>query len=311
MDLLNAAWRTALGTARSVVLSLPTVALAAAVFFAFYYGGRGVRSLVLRAAQRSRKHHNVGRVAGRLVVGTTTLLGALVAAVIVFPTFHVRDLIELLGVGSVAVGFAFRDVAQNYLAGILLLLTEPFRIGDQIVVNGYEGTVEDIETRATTVKTYDGRRVVIPNAKLFTESVIVNTAFDSRRTQYDVGIGLGDDIDVARGLILKAVSGCEGVLADPPPEVLVVDLADFSVKLRVWWWTDPPTRGHVLLVQDRCLTAIKATLLDHGIDLPYPTSQVLLHDQTEATDGDRRRQREGWPAGAGEVPGRRTRGGAR
>lgn len=170
--------------------------------------------------------------------------------------------------------------------------------------------MEDIETRATTVKTDDGRRVVIPNARLFTESVTVNTAFDKRRAQYDVGIGVGDDIATAKRVILEAVRGCEGVLAEPPPEVLVVDLADFSVKLRVWWWTDPPTRNNELHVLDRCLTAIKEALIAHGIDLPFPTTQVLLHDQTEEADGDRARQREGWPAGRGAVPKPRSIAGA-
>ena len=90
---------------------------------------------------------------------------------------------------------------QNFLAGILILLTEPFEINDQIVFKSFEGTVENIETRATTIRTYDGRRIVIPNAELFTNSVTVNTAFDKRRIEYDFGIGYGDDIDHAKQLI--------------------------------------------------------------------------------------------------------------
>lgn len=302
MDVLQGAWGTLAAMARAAAARLPLVAVAVVVFYAFYFGGKGARALVLHAAARTQRHQSVGRVLGRLAMGFMAVVGALVGAVIVFPTFKFGDLIGLLGLGSVAVGFAFRDVAQNYLAGLLLLLTEPFRIGDQIVVSGYEGTVEDIETRATTVKTYDGRRVVIPNARLFTESVTVNTAFDKRRAQYDVGIGVGDDIAAAKQVILQAVRGCEGVLPEPPPEVLVIELADFSVKLRVWWWTDPPTRNNELHVFDRCLTALKESLTAHGIDLPFPTTQVLLHDQTEEADGDRSRQREGWPAGRGAVP---------
>jgi small conductance mechanosensitive channel len=302
MDVLHGAYQSLLAMVTAVVTRLPMLAIAIAVFYAFYYGGKGVRSLVQRAFARSTNHHSAGLVLGRLAVGATTMVGFLVASVILFPTFHFKDLIGLLGIGSVAVGFAFRDVAQNYLAGVLLLLTEPFRIGDQIVVGSFEGTVEDIETRATTVKTYDGRRVVIPNANLFTESVTVNTAFDKRRTQYEVGIGYGDDIDTVRAHILKAVRGCEGVIADPAPDVLVVDLADFCVKLRVRWWTDPPLRNNILQVQDRCLTAIKNTLTAEGVDMPFPTSQVLFHDQTEEGDGDRKRQREGWPVGKAVAP---------
>jgi small-conductance mechanosensitive channel len=122
-------------------------------------------------------------------------------------------------------GFAFRDILQNFLAGILLLLTGPFRIGDQIVVKNFASAVEDIQVRTTTITTYDGRRVVIPNANLFAEAVMVNTAFDKRRLECDVGIGTSDDISRAKALILAAVCGLDGVLKDPPPEMLVVQLA--------------------------------------------------------------------------------------
>jgi small conductance mechanosensitive channel len=121
---------------------------------------------------------------------------------------------------------------------------------------------------------------------LFTQAVTVNTANEKRRS-YDVGIGVGDDIEEARSAILRTILGVE---------VLVVEL-DYSVKLRVWWWTEPPQRMQVLQVQSRVLQTIKQTLIECGIDLPYPTQQILFHDQTEETDGDRSRQREGWPAG--------------
>jgi small-conductance mechanosensitive channel len=201
----------------------------------------------------------------------------------------------------VAIGFAFRDILQNFLAGILLLLTEPFQLDDQIVVGDLEGTVEDIETRATTIQTYDGRRVVIPNADLFTQSVTVNTAFDVRRSEYNVGIGYGDDIGQAMILMLEAIKGIDGVSEEPAPDVLVVELGDFSVNIRARWWTDS-RRANVLAVQSKVIAAMKGALLENGIDLPFPTQQVLFHDQTEETDGDRARQREGWPAGKGPVP---------
>lgn len=279
---------------------LPNLLVAVLVFTLFLYLGRGARALGLRAAARAHKHRNLGLVLGGLFRGGLILLGSLVALSIVVPSFRAGNLIELLGIGTVAVGFAFRDVLQNFFAGILILLTEPFRLGDQIIVGGHEGTVQAIETRATTILTYDGRRVVIPNTTLFTEAVIVNTALEKRRSAYDVGIGVADDIDAARAAILAALRDVDGVLRDPAPQVLVVDLADYSVKLRVWWWTDPPRQIHVLEVQSRVLEAIKKAMLAAGIDLPFPTHQILFHDQTEETDGDRRRQREGWPAGEGK-----------
>jgi small-conductance mechanosensitive channel len=204
--------------------------------------------------------------------------------------------------GSVAVGFAFRDVLQNYLAGILLLFTEPFRIGDQIVFGDYEGTVEDIQTRATFVRTYDGRRIVIPNGELFTQAVLVNTAFERRRMQYDIGIGYSDDIETAKSLMLEAMSECETVLKEPAADVLAYELGEFDVKIRARWWIEPPQRRDSLVSRDQVLSAVKRKLTENGIDLPFPTRQILFHDQTEEIDGRRGRQREGWPAGKEQPP---------
>jgi small conductance mechanosensitive channel len=293
---LSALWEKLQAMLNWALVLLPNLLLGALVFVLFLFAGKGVRAVGLRLASRAHKHRNVGLVLGGLFQWALVLLGVLVALSIIVPSFKASNLIELLGIGTVAIGFAFRDILQNFFAGLLLLLTEPFRIGDQIVVGEHEGTVQAIETRATTILTYDGRRVVIPNTTLFTEAVIVNTANEKRRSGYDVGIGVGDDIDEARSAILEAVREVEDVLAAPAPEVLVVELADFSVKLRVWWWTEPPQRVHVLQVQSRVLQAIKRVLIERGIDLPFPTQQILFHDQTEATDGDRSRQREGWPA---------------
>src|SRR5262249_57963599 len=92
------------------------------------------------------------------------------------PSFHARDLIQILGVGGIAVGFAFRDVFQNFLSGILLLLAEPFRIGDEIEFGGQRGEVEDVQIRATLIRGADGRLIVVPNTKLFVETVIVQPA---------------------------------------------------------------------------------------------------------------------------------------
>jgi small conductance mechanosensitive channel len=287
---------------RQTVGKLPDVLVALGVFAAFLLLAWAISRLVRWYTRKERKHGNLTVALGRLASGLTMVVGLLVASVIAFENFTPTKMIELLGLGSVAIGFAFRDVLQNYLAGILLLLTEPFRIGDQIIFGSYEGTVEDIQTRATFVRTYDGRRVVIPNGELFTNSVLVNTAFEKRRLEYDVGIGYGDDIDLAKRLILEALHECEAVIKEPRPDVLTFELAGSSVNIRARWWVEPPQKRDTLESRDQVLSAIKKKLLANGVDLPLPTQQVLLHDQTEEADGDRRRQREGWPAGKGEVP---------
>lgn len=303
---ISKAWKTIEQMIEGVIAALPNLLLSLVVFILFYLAAKGVRTLVRRVNDRYRRHRSVGLVLGRLAQAGIILIGVLVALTIALPSFKPAQLIQFLGISTVAIGFAFQDIFKNFLAGILLLLGEPFRIGDQVVFKGFEGTVEEIQTRATFIRTYDGRRVVIPNSELFTQSVVVNTAFENRRSEYDVGIGYGDNIEQARRLILEAMRSVDDVLQDPAPDVLVVKLADSTVNLRARWWIAPPRKADELVVQDKVLTAVKNILTANGIDLPFPTQQILFHDQTEETDGDRARQREGWPAGEGNVPAPQT-----
>jgi small-conductance mechanosensitive channel len=307
---LSTVWQQLQSMINDFLALLPSMVLAIIVFFIFFFVGRTVKRIVRNFTRHHRQARNLGLVLGRLAQGAIVLVGLFVALSIVIPSLKANDLVQLLGISGVAIGFAFRDILQNFLAGVLILLTEPFRIDDQIVFKNFEGTVEHIETRATTIRTYDGRRIVIPNSELFTNSVIVNTAFENRRMEYDIGIGYGDDIELARQLILEAMQETADVLKEPRPDALVVDLAESTINIRARWWIQPPRRYDALVLQDKVLTGIKNKLTANGIDLPFPTQQILFHDQTEETDGDRTRQREGWPAGKNTVPKPRSIGGS-
>lgn len=286
------------GLARSAATLLPGLAVALVVFGVGLLVARGVRAAVRRAAALRDASPGSAAVLGRIAGGATVLVAFLVAASVAFPSVSAADLFNLLGIGGVAIGFAFRDVLQNLLAGILILLTRPFVIGDQIRAGAHEGMVDDVWVRATVLRTYDNQRVLIPNAKLFTDEITVITAHDRRRLAFPLTIGNGDDLDEARAVIAAALRGSRGVLADPPPEALVTGLGAAGVDMVARFWIDPPRRREAVDALDHAIGDVKAALTRAGIDLPYPTQQILLHDQTEATDGDRARQREGWPAGA-------------
>ena len=119
--------------------------------------------------------------------------------------------------------------------------------------------MEEIQTRATIIKTYDGRRIVIPNADLFTHSVTINTALDIRRWEYDLNLKGVQDLDEMKSLVVRTVSKVQGVLADPSPEVLALDLGDAdsnTVKVRVLWWTKAPRQHEMLTSYDKVLSAI-------------------------------------------------------
>ena len=150
------------------IVLLPNLVLALIVFAIFFFVARSIKRVVRNLTRDRRQARNLGLVLGRLAQGVTILVGLFIALSIVIPSLKANDLVQLLGISGVAIGFAFRDILQNFLAGILILLTEPFQIDDQIVFKDFEGTVENIQTRATTIRTYDGRRVVVPNSEIFT-----------------------------------------------------------------------------------------------------------------------------------------------
>jgi small conductance mechanosensitive channel len=244
-----------------ILARLPSLLVAAVVFLVFYFASALLTRVIRRATEDHRR--NLGVVFARLAGAAVVLLGLLVAFSIVAPSFQAADLIKVLGIGSVAIGFAFQNILQNFLAGLLLLWAEPFRVGDQIKLDAFEGTVEDIQTRATTIKTYDGKRVVIPNAELFTHSVTVNTAFEMRRWEYELSTkdanGLGD----LKAFLVNTVSKVEGVLSTPAPEALVMDLGEPDtelVKMRLTWWTKSPRQHEMVASHDRVLTALRQAL---------------------------------------------------
>jgi small conductance mechanosensitive channel len=274
---------------------LPNLGIASVMFLIFIGIGWGARAAVSRFFNHRGRPDLASLLAG-FARWSIIALGLLVVATIVFPSVKPADVLATLGVGSIAIGFAFKDILQNWLAGLLLLLRQPFRQGDQIVVGKHEGTVERIEARATLIRTYDGKRVIIPNSSVYTESVTVNTAFGQRRSEYDVGIGYGDDVRRACEVIRQALKGLPDIAADPAPEAIPWELAGSSVNIRVRWWTEPH-QADVVHARGRMIEAVRQALGEAGIDLPFPTNVVLLHDQTEEADGDRTRQREGWPAG--------------
>lgn len=279
---------------------VPLLVIALAVFFVFYVLSKIFKKVISKFVQTSGSdHENLVKVFKRLGGALIIFLGLLIALVIAIPGFSAGELIGALGIGSVAIGFAFKDIFQNLLSGILLLINEPFKVGDQIITGDYEGTVERIEIRATHIKTYDSRRVVIPNSQLYTSPVMVNTAYAERRLEAEIGIGYADDIERSRSAILDVLANNDKVLTNPAPSVINVSLGDSAIILRARWYVASNDQASKVGSIDKVLTKIKYRLDDDGIDMPYPTQVILMHNQTESTDGDRSAQREGWPTHMG------------
>ena len=248
---------------------LPNIVVAMVLFGLFVALAVGV-GWSIRHSVRSKAREDLGAVLGSVAKWAVIGTGLLLSLTVVVPSLRPGDLIAGLGLGSLAIGYAFKDVLQNLLAGIFILYRQPFRVGDQVQVGDDEGTVEHIETRATKIRTYDGRRVVVPNYDVFTGTVTVNTAFEARRSQQDFPIALGDDWSRAVAIARDAAQGADGVRGDPGADAQAQDVDDFAKVVRVRWWTDPQQKA-VIATASAVRLAVERDLLAAGFTLPSRT----------------------------------------
>ena len=278
-------WQALRDVGNGFLAQLPYIVIGIVVLGAFVVVARIVSRVVHAAGGRTRLDVTLADLLGRLASLLIIILGIFIAAVVIFPAFKPGDLVTGLGITSVAVGFAFKDVLQNFFAGILILWRKPFIVGDQLKFREFEGTIEEINVRSTRIKTFDGERAVIPNGDVYTNAVLVKTAYDRRRVRFVVGIGYLDDIEKGRSTIKAVLDKTEGVMPDPGPWIYVSELAPSSVNFTVYFWVES-NQANVLKVSDKVATGIKYALDRAGIDMPYPHSVVLFHDSTGTRDGD-------------------------
>lgn len=263
------------------VAGVPRVLAGLVVLFLFLLASRALAAAIRGGAAKARLHSNLSQLLGRLARFAGTVLGIFVAAVVVFPAFKLGDLVAGLGITSIAIGFAFKDILQNFFAGILILWRQPFQVGDEIKSGEYEGTVEEINSRSTRIKTYDGERAVVPNADIYTSTVLVRTAYPSRRARLVVGIGYKDSIEEGQRVIRGVLESTDGVLQEPEPWIHVTELAPSSVNLTVYFWVHPK-QSNLLKVRADVARRIKEALDGANIDMPYPHTVVLLENSGAA-----------------------------
>lgn len=265
---------------------LPGIALALVVILATWYAAKVAQRMATNVSSRLVRSRSLQLLAVQAARISTWVAGLIIAAVVAFPDLQLGDIIGLLGLGSVAIGFAFQDIFKNFLAGILLLIEEPFRLGDQVIVNDYEGTVESIKIRSTQIKTYTGELVEIPNALVFTNPVRVMTAFRCRRTDLDIGVDYTTPLPLAKQTFLQTISDMEGILSHPEPEVDVVGFGSSSIDFKVRYWTTPQI-AEVRRIQSRVAIALKAACDDAGITIPYPIRTVHFYNQEQFNESKR------------------------
>ena len=218
---------------------------------------------------------DLGRILADFSFWGMMVFGVLLALTIIIPSIKPADMLASLGIGSLAFGFAFKDILQNWLAGLLILLRMPFRRGDQIKIEDAEGTVMRIEPRATIVRTYDGRDIVIPNTRVYTSMVQINTSQEVRRVEINFTVGYAYDVRQMTEIIENSLAQVDEILKDPAPQIICWELGSTSLEMKVRWWINSE-RSEEIISRSRAVQAIKEACDANDID---PTDPQLIYYQ--------------------------------
>lgn len=206
------------------------------------------------------------------------------------------------GIVGIIAGLAFRDIAENFLASILLSVRNPFKAGDLIEVAGHLGTVQNLNTRSSVLLTPDGNHVQIPNATVYKSTIKNYSSLPVRRAEFTIGIGYDSSTAKAQSIIAEILRAHPAVLDEPEPLVLVDALGDATVNLRIYYWFDGTTFAPIK-INSALLRLSKNALLEGGIELPDPAREVVFPKGVPVT------QTESMPRGA-KIPDKRDRASA-
>lgn len=259
----------------SLIKRIPDVAAALVLLAIFFVIALVMRRVVRAALRRAHVHQNVVVLISRLVYYAILTVGAVEALGQI--GINLTALAAGIGVAGFALGFALKDILSNFLSGMLILWTRHFSVGDQIRIKEFEGTVEAIELRGTILRTYDGRRVTIPNSTVYTNAVVNNTAYTQRRSSIFLTVGYDVDLQKAEELIRSGLKTVTQVLQEPRPDVLIKELGDYSVQLEVRIWT-PAAQLELLTVNSQAVRAVKDSLESGGVVAATPM-QVVVESQ--------------------------------
>jgi small-conductance mechanosensitive channel len=258
------------GIARTAIAMLPQIALALVILVLTALLAWGVKSVVRRLMGRTSMRRSLKNLFVMLIGLAVWVLGIMIAAIIVFPNLTPASMLAGLGIGTVAIGFAFKDTFENFLAGIIILLRKKMRIGDFIECESIEGTVEDISVRETHIRQTDGQLVIVPNSMLFQNPLYIRTDQDQRRVKVMCGIAYGEDVAQGRRVIEQAVNGCASVVKSAGPvQVFAQTFGASSIDFEVTWWTGSKPLD-IRKSRDEVVEAVKSALDEAGIEIPFP-----------------------------------------
>jgi small conductance mechanosensitive channel len=245
--------------------------LSALVIFVFsLYLARVVSNMLKRVLQRRMAPGGVVHLLSQLALWSIIVAGTITA---LQRFFNVTAFLTGLGILGFTVGFALQDIMKNFASGVILLLQQPFHVGETIGVKGFDGTVLAIDLRATEMRAADGRVVILPNAEVLSNPIVNYSRANERRVELSLNLSHHCEPSAVRQIVLEAIEEVEGFVKEPEPVIVFNSLTDSALELNVSFWVDV-RKNDPLRAKDAVLLKVKSAFREQGIEIPHPVQTV-------------------------------------
>lgn len=258
------------GWITDLIAMLPNLVVAIIIVVLFYLVARLARNGASNIFKRFSNNIAVNNLFANVIFIGLLITGMFIALGVLQLTTAVTSLLAGVGIVGLALGFAFQDIAANFISGILITFQQPFKVGDIIENNGHMGTVKDISLRITTITTFQGLEVLIPNKNLFQDVVVNYTRTNERRVDLDVGVSYGDDLAKVKKVTLEAVSNLSSIDKSREVTFFFKEFGDSSINFSVRFWARSPRQPDYLAALSDAIMAIQIAYNENDIMIPFP-----------------------------------------
>ena len=263
-----------------VSMLIPNIITGIIILLIAIIAGKIVFKVINKATQQKWQDNILSNFLAQALKWMFYLFGVVMALSVVGFSGVASTIFAGAGVSAIVIGFAFKDIGENFLAGIILALKRPFEIGDIIEIQGDKGTLKDLDLRSIHLRNSQGKDIYIPNSSIIKNTLINYTKDGFFRTNFSVGIAPECDIEKTRTLILNYLDNQNAILKDPSPSVLVQELAEYTTNIQIFFWVDLLANrnlpdeflGHN--IRSKVITDVKRILDENDIEMP---SRVIEH----------------------------------
>ena len=253
------------------IAGTPRLLTAFVIFFLSLYLARLISNLLRRVLQRRRAPAGVVQLLGQLVLWSIVVAGTITA---LQQFFEVTAFLAGLGILGFTIGFALQDIMKNFASGVILLLQQPFHVGETIGVKGFDGTVLAIDLRATEMRAADGRVVILPNAEVLANPIINFSRANERRVEFSLNLSHTSDPQTVRKIVLEGIENVKGYVDTPEPVIVFNSITDHALELNANFWIDV-TKNDLLHAKDTVLLNVNSKFNEQGIEIPHPIQSVF------------------------------------